>query len=383
MYAQEKTVKEDEKLEQLRSQRQALRSKELELKLLEDAYEQAIDPETYIVGPGDYFSLVIWGIVETGFQVPVSPEGMLVIPTIGVLEVDGLTLKETKMLIKNKAQKNYKKTIVSTILMSVRKIKVHVTGEILDPGTFVATPLDRVSDLIYRAGGLKQYSDAQNIMIKHNNNDEEIINFSEYIEKGDLEHNPLVKGGDRIIVPNMDYSDRVVRVEGSVEKPGFYPLLPDENVVDFLNRYDLLDASQNFTNIRLHRSEEDVIVVDLTDPEIDQTVLKNGDNIVLTVNISIVYVMGAVLKPGPLDFVENLKVRDYVGMAGVNENAGNLNNVRVRHAATGRVEKGIHTKIYPGDLIEVPIRNSKRFSEYLQIAGQLATLIIAYFAITK
>jgi hypothetical protein len=55
----------------------------------------------------------------------------------------------------------------------------------------------------------------------------------------------------------------------------------------------------------------------------------------------------------------------------------------VKHIASDKAEKGNDVKIYPGDIIELPIRNSKKISEYLQIASQLATLVIAYFAIQK
>jgi len=45
------------------------------------------------------------------------------------------------------------------------------------------------------------------------------------------------------------------------------------------------------------------------------------------------------------------------------------------------VESGGDAEVYPGDVIEVPVRRSRLYSEYLQIASQLATLLIAYFAI--
>jgi len=62
------TLTERERVLELQLQQEIQKSKELELKLLEEAYERAIDPQEYIVGPGDFFSVIIWGQIQTTFQ---------------------------------------------------------------------------------------------------------------------------------------------------------------------------------------------------------------------------------------------------------------------------------------------------------------------------
>ncbi len=389
LYAQKKTVKEEQKLEQLRLQQQVLRNKALETKLLEEAFEQAIDPETYIIGPGDYFSVIIWGGFQLGidilenprFDEIVSPEGILYIPTIGMLEVAGLSLKETKLSIEQKAREMYKNTTITAILTGIRRIRVHVTGEVLNADSYVSTPIDRVSDLISRAGGLTTFAFLQGIKIKHMDDKETIVDFSAFQENGDLDQNPYVKGGDIIIVPPIDYSGPVVKIEGHTEKPGFYPIKPDETLFRFMSRHKLFSPLQKLTHIIIQRDENNSILVDLTGDQL--VALKNGDVLILPMDIRVVYIMGAVQRPGSITFVSNLKAKDYVGQAGVTDMAGGINKIRVYHTSTGKIEKGGNAEVYQGDIIEVPIRNSMRISEYLQIGGQIATLIIAYFAVVK
>ena len=383
LFSQQVEVSEEEKAEKLKLQQEILRYKELELKLLEEAFEGTIDPESYIVGPGDYYSVVIWGDIEKGFHLPVTPEGMLIVPTVGQLKVDGLSLKEMQQVVKEAAMKKYKQTKISTNLMIMRKLRVYVTGEVFDPNTYIATPMDRVSDLIYRAGGLKQYADLQYVVLEHKDGTEDKINFSLFKEKGTLSQNPYVQGGDVLVIPQIDYTKSVVRVEGFINNPGLYPLIPRESIIDFLNRHNLLDSNQKLKQIHLYRQDQDLEIVDLTITEGSQTILQNGDKVVLPLEVSQVYVTGAVLKPGMYDYVENLKAKDYVGQAGVNENASGLNKIKVEHASNGNIEKGKNATVYPGDVIEVPIRTSKRISEYLLIASQLATLVIAYAATQK
>ncbi len=362
---------------------QEQRYRELEAKLLEESYEQAIDPDSYVVGPGDFFSIVIWGDIQKGFQVPVTPEGMLIIPTIGTLKVDGLTLRRVQEQVKLAAQRRYKQKRISTNLMLLRKIRVHVTGEVFSPGTYIATPVDRISDLVYRSGGLSAFAYTQGVLVKHLDGTVDTLDFSAFQTKGDLSQNPFVRGGDVILIPPIDYSGPVVKVEGEVGKPGYYPLKPNESVFDFLSRHHLFDLRQKFTHVLITHTDGQKILVDLTSPEAHSTRLENGDVLMLPQDKRFVYVIGAVQKPGNYTYINNLVAKDYVGFAGSTENAGNLNQIKVIHTESGKVEKGSDAPVYPGDVVQVPIRTSKRLSEYLQIAGQLAYIVFAYYVTRK
>jgi len=384
LFAQEEELSEAEKASQLKLQQDVLKYKELETKLLEEAYEKAIDPETYLVGPGDYFSIVIWGDIQKGFQLPVTPEGMLIIPTVGILKVDGLTLKATQEMVEKAAMAKYKQTRISTNLMAMRKLRVHVTGEVINPGTYIATPIDRMSDLIYRAGGLKTYAYLQEIYIKHLSGEETRIDFSGFQEQGDLSQNPFVCGGDIILINPIDYSRPMVKVEGYLRQPqGFYPLKAGESIFEFLSRHNLLDRNQKFSQVVIQRGKMPLIQVDLTSDAAHKTKLENGDLLILPLDIRMVYIAGAVQTPGLISYLNTFRAKDYVGRSGITADAAGLNSILVRHLSLGKIEKGGDAQVYPGDVIEVPVRRSKRISEYLQITGQLATIIIAYFAIKK
>ena len=59
-------------------------------------------PETYIVGPGDKVFIEYFGTEQDTNQMFISREGQISLPTIGPLNVSGLTFLEMKELIKNK-----------------------------------------------------------------------------------------------------------------------------------------------------------------------------------------------------------------------------------------------------------------------------------------
>jgi hypothetical protein len=74
--------------------------------------EGAIDPETYLVGPGDRFMIDVLSSMEDFFIVTVTPEGRLVIPTMGSLQVYGETLARVKEMVRTAGEKKYLHTQV-------------------------------------------------------------------------------------------------------------------------------------------------------------------------------------------------------------------------------------------------------------------------------
>ena len=54
--------------------------------------DKAVDPNKYIVGPNDIFSLGIYGYLNQQIPINVNVEGTVLIPTVGEVKVDWLTL---------------------------------------------------------------------------------------------------------------------------------------------------------------------------------------------------------------------------------------------------------------------------------------------------
>jgi protein involved in polysaccharide export with SLBB domain len=55
-----------------------------------------VDPNEYTVGPGDLYGVNIWLSIPISLQLPVTPEGSVIIPTVGEVSVSGLHLDEAK-----------------------------------------------------------------------------------------------------------------------------------------------------------------------------------------------------------------------------------------------------------------------------------------------
>ena len=110
--------------------------------------DSPVNSDDYIVGPGDQFHLNIISSNETfDYSLTISPTGTLLIPSVGIINCNNLTLN---MLIKEirKTVKNWNMNIQIDIeLERIRQFKVLVSGQFENAGFFTVTPMTRVSDL--------------------------------------------------------------------------------------------------------------------------------------------------------------------------------------------------------------------------------------------
>src|SRR5512140_2247302 len=58
-----------------------------------------VNSAEYHVGPGDLFAVSIWAAIPVEYQLTVTPEGSLLIPNVGMLDVRGLTLEEVQQQV--------------------------------------------------------------------------------------------------------------------------------------------------------------------------------------------------------------------------------------------------------------------------------------------
>ena len=110
--------------------------------------DKSISPKQYKVGPGDQIHINIISSNETfDYSIVISPTGELLIPSVGLINTNKLSLYELIKKIKNKIESWNSNAQVNVELEGVRKFKVLVTGQFDNAGYFIATPLTRVSDL--------------------------------------------------------------------------------------------------------------------------------------------------------------------------------------------------------------------------------------------
>ena len=115
------------------------------------ALEGPVDPEKYFIGPSDILSVNIWVSPPLNFSLTVTPEGTLIIPTIGEVRITDLPLGEAKKRVIDEIKKKYLTGTPSVTLLRPRQITVTVTGAVRNPGKHVLYATDRVDKAVLTA----------------------------------------------------------------------------------------------------------------------------------------------------------------------------------------------------------------------------------------
>jgi|TARA_Y100000294_G_scaffold32990_1_gene28357 polysaccharide export outer membrane protein len=253
----------DTKFEEPRIEEEAL------LKLGEfTPVERPINPDEYVLGPGDVLGVNIVTAENLLFTLRVNPTGDLLIPTVGIVRVAGLTLSDAINSIREFVIKNaYRNSIVDVTLVNVRTLRVLVVGAVQDPGFVLVTAADRVTEVITEAGGLHKYADEESIKVIRPDSSVQPISLKTFLLSGDLEQNPTLREGDWVEVPFLEdyrpgseefttYNESAILVTGFVKRPGAFRYFPGYTVRDYIGMAGGVLETGTVRKVEVFRSDK-------------------------------------------------------------------------------------------------------------------------------
>lgn len=216
--------------------------------------DRPINPETYRLGPGDELTIFIWGNIQAQYGLTITPEGKLLLPTIGPLDISGLMLSEAKTYIEQRILERYRNVKVTTDLTGLRNFRVYIGGAIKIPGVYMANGVTRVSEIINLAGGFASEDQTnsrwqrnpdsddlpagvashRNIILKHIQGAVDTVDILRFEITGDLRFDFKVSDGDQIFVPLKERSINLYGIFGGVKNPGYYEYSSRDSLKDLI-----------------------------------------------------------------------------------------------------------------------------------------------------
>ena len=377
--------------------------------------ESPIISDQYHLLPGDGLLVTITGKTNYSYNAWVTYEGKItisipvgstisnqgiVIPrydVVNAIEISGLTIKTAQDTLTKVFNQYLRDVTVKLTLISLRTGVIFVTGEVQNPGVYYASPVDRVSQLIDRAGGFTPIGSKSNVKIMRGGVEKSDINIEKFEMEGNITGNPFVESGDIIMVPEVK---GIVTVKGAVfgrgesklrtsalttEKEriseGVYELNLLDKVSDMITKAGGVTPWGDLGASYIERIETDKgsrmkIPIDLykvlfEKDTIKNLMMRNGDILVIPPMNTLVYVQGEVTNPGSFLFTPNLKSSDYIGQAG-----GPTHYASLGHGYIRRQSKKISAKnnplVEPGDIIFVPRTTFKWWQDYATIISAIA-----------
>lgn len=269
--------------------------------------ENAATPEDYKLGPGDQLIIDIWGASETTIKAVISPDGAVLIPNIGQVQLNGLTLKAATQKIRKAVSKRYSgieganpASDISVTLGKIRTIQVNVLGEVKAPGTFRLSSLTTLFNAIYRAGGVTEAGSLRAVKLVRGGETVAVVDMYDFLFNGSRTGDLALKEGDAIIVPVYQ---SLVAVDGAAKRPMRYEMLEGETaakLLDYAGGFAADAFKGEVTVLRTNGREHQTFSI--KDKDMPAFAMADGDSLIIGTVIdrvaNQVTVEGCVYRPG-------------------------------------------------------------------------------------
>jgi polysaccharide export outer membrane protein len=170
---------------------------------------QQIQPDSYVLGPGDILQLDVFRIPEYSGEFEVLVNGVLNLPMVGQVAVSGMTLEAATAAISRAYAQRLRRPIINLYLTTPRPLEVGIAGEVSHPGSYVlereGTQFPTLIRALEAAGGVTQSADLRQVVIQRVRPDGSKqtlpTDLWQLLQTGDLRYNIALRDGDTIQVP--------------------------------------------------------------------------------------------------------------------------------------------------------------------------------------
>jgi protein involved in polysaccharide export with SLBB domain len=277
----------------------------------------------YIVGPGDNFTVTLWGRVNAQYTVEIDRNGQIALPEVGVLNVSGMTLAEMENYLQNEVARKQTDFKMAVTMGRLRTIKVFIVGEAQAPGSYTLSSLSTVINALFAAGGPSKNGSLRDIRLLRSNRKPVHIDLYEFLLGGDKGKDIRLQDGDTIFIPLIG---PVVGVAGNVKRPAIYEMEKPMTLREVLDLAGGVNYAGWLQQVQVERVENHKrrIVVDFNVVEpagiVGQnaaaTIIQDGDIVkvfaVSPFEQNIVRLEGHVVRPGKYQLKGGMRLGDII-----------------------------------------------------------------------
>jgi polysaccharide biosynthesis/export protein len=282
---------------------------------------------SYRLGPGDELTLVVTGDVEFAYDLQVTREGYLIVPDVGQVLVNGLTLEEAKRRLNERLGRVYSgvqvgSTQADVTVGKVRSKLVYVIGDVEVPGAYPLSGTATVFAALYRAGGPALTGSFRTIEVRRGNRVLQTVDIYDYLLRGDKATDVVLEQGDVVFVPVVGPQ---VTVLGGVRRPAIFELKGSEGLGDVMRFAGGAEADAAVERIQIDRilpadqrqPGRERVLVDVKLADVAKGVtMQDGDRVrvsrISDVRRNRVVVAGDVQRPGEYEFRAGMTALDLI-----------------------------------------------------------------------
>jgi polysaccharide export outer membrane protein len=161
------------------------------------------DHESYIIGPTDTLSVMVWKESAISGSFLVRPDGMISLALLEDVRASGLTPLELAAQIRARLSKYIQDPSVTVRVDQIHSKTVYLLGEVMKKGPLEMTPGMTLLQAISSVGGLTEYANKKKIYILRNGGGKQTklpVRYKDAL-KGDSSLNVVLLPGDTIVIP--------------------------------------------------------------------------------------------------------------------------------------------------------------------------------------
>lgn len=291
-----------------------------------DYFERQVDPDSqgpvsndYLLGPGDEIVVTVSGSFEDYQRVEINRDGQLVIPTLEPIAVANRTFADLKTLVQQ-AYSQFRQGFQLNVSMGrLRKIRVHVVGQVGQPGLVQVSAHATLLDALAASGGPTKTGSLRKIQLRRDQEPVRHIDLYQFFVDGEKPRSVILQAGDVIHVPPIG---QTIAVAGYVQRPGIYEIIKQVSIESAL---ELAGGFTPFTftpRVQLERTVDgrgrETLDITLNTQTKKQLM---GDGELLLIGAvddrlqPVVRISGEVVRPGNYQYRQGLRIRDLIVLA--------------------------------------------------------------------
>jgi len=311
----------------------------------------------YIVGPGDCFTITLWGRVNAQYSVEIDRDGQIVLPEVGVLKVSGMKLEAMQEYLQDQLARKQTDFKMVVTMGRLRTMRIFVVGEAQTPGSYTVSSLSTVINALFAAGGPSKNGSLRDIRLLRGNQPPVHIDIYDFLLGGDKNNDLRLADGDTVFIPIIGPA---VGIAGNVKRPAIYEMAKPMTLRETIELAGGVNYAGWLQQVQVERVENHKkrIVVDFNVAEpkaingkgAADTVMHDGDLIrifaVSPLEQNVVRLEGHVVRAGKYELKPAMRLKDVLSSYD-----SLLPQANMEHAEIERlVEPDYHPVIIPFNL---------------------------------
>jgi len=292
-----------------------------------DVLEVSLNPDSLFVGPGDIIDVdIVSSTIVSNFDLMIDNTGFIVIPIIGEINIDGLSLSDARIEIRKIIKKHYNHANVTILLKKAGLFKIKIIGPFDHSVFYTVTSFMTVHD-VYQSFivELKKLQKNVNKISNRNihllrGNTSISLDLLTFSLTGNAVQNPFLRRGD---VLEIGYIKAHSSIWGGVNRPQSYEFIEGETITDIIQLAGGLTSQADEEKIDVTSFINDKkVTAQYSIQDLANVIVKSGDIIMVHEDNykhrqTIVNIKGEVKFPGPYQVEFGItNINDLIAEAG-------------------------------------------------------------------